>query len=64
MESRFAMPLHGRGRNKTRLARAIDTHRTGVIKWDPLCKSTIQIYVYGNFEKFPENNKALFGLVI
>ena len=24
----------------------------------------IQIYVYGKFEKFPENNKAVFGLVI
>ena len=34
----------------------------GVIKWDPFWGSqTIQIH---NFEGFPENNNALFGLVI
>ena len=72
MESRSAMPLHGRGRNKTRLARARcyryeggrlvpieQGSLNGTHFANQLCKT-----MYGNFEGFPENNKALFGLVI
>ena len=35
-----------------------------VIKWDPFLEGSNKQQMYGEFEGFPEQNRALFGPVI